>query len=44
MTDPEKLRSRMTQMLVVLRDSGDITPTGARQIERVLNAEGVPRS
>lgn len=44
MTAPDSLRARMTQMLVVLEDSGDITPMGVRQIERVLDAEGFPRA
>lgn len=34
-------RARLNALLILLKDSGDITPAGARMVERVLDEEGM---
>ncbi|MEK6310115.1 MAG: hypothetical protein V4737_08750 [Curtobacterium sp.] len=35
------LRARLNALLILLTDSGDLTPMGVRQIERTLDAERI---
>lgn len=40
-TSSAATRARLNALLILLTNSGDITPMGARQIERTLDAEGI---